>query len=881
MSLSAYSAPDFYDVLRLHAEPGQITGTIERPGRDAVHAAWPTWVQPVLADALAARGVEHPWIHQVQAAESIHAGEHTVLATGTGSGKSLAAWVPFLSTVLMSRHGPVSLARVKYRPTALYLSPTKALAADQMTALSELSRLVDPQIGVATADGDSDGPARTWAREHADIVLTNPDFAHHAMLYAQQRWTRLWRGLTMIVIDEFHNYKGMFGAHVAHVVRRILRVAAHYGAHPTVVFLSATSGDPAGSAMRFLGESFGPVTAVTEDGSPRGAGTIVLWQCKQLPRDNNGADAGGWGDADGQRSAGVQGSAGNRLNADYRGTVGNEPDVGNGPDSGTQPSQGSIRWDIPAGSWDDLRPVAGASPTPPSEYDEEEQCDSTITEDAPRRAANTEAGELTGVLTEAGARTLAFVRSRPGTERVAEIARDYLGEHAPHMVGRVAAYRGGYLPEERRELEERLRSGDLLALATTNALELGIDISGLDAVVVTGWPGTHASFAQQIGRAGRAGRAGLAVFVGRDNPLDQYLLTHPEVIEQTPSEAGVFDPSNPNALIPQLCSAAAELPLQAEDALVFGLPDTALFDALTEQGLLRRRPTGWFWNTTLGMDAHDTVSLRGDSSTVSIVDAEAGTILGLVDAGKADTSVYPGAIYLHQGVAYQVDELHDDVALVHLHRDEEIRTYAREEMDVEIVAVDEEIDLGFGVWSRGPIVVHSRVIGYDIRRSGDGMYLGMVPLSMPLRRLDTQATWWTMKRDVLIEAGVDPSEIPGALHAAEHASIGMLPLFAICDRWDLGGLSTAAHAETGVPTVFVHDAISGGSGCSQRGFAQGRAWIRATLDTIESCGCSAGCPRCIQSPKCGNNNEPLSKRAAIITLRILLRAMEERGVASG
>ena len=438
----------------------------------------------------------------------------------------------------------------------------------------------------------------------------------------------------------------------------------------------------------------------------------------------------------------------------------------------------------------------------------------------------------------------------------------------------MAAYRGGYLPEERRELEEQLRDGEMRALATTSALELGIDISGLDAVVVTGWPGTHASFAQQIGRAGRAGRQGLAVFVGRDNPLDQYLLDHPEVIAQTPSEANVFDPMNPNALIPELCAAAAELPLRPEDAMIFGLPDTSLFEDLATDGLLRRRPAGWFWNTSLGVSAHQTVSLRGEGSTVSIVNSADGTILGTVDSARADTTVYPGAIYLHQGVPFEVEALGEDVALVHEHREEEIRTYPREEMGVEIMDTEEQIELETGVWARGKVVVSSRVIGYDVRRLRDGLYLGMVPLTMPVRQLHTSATWWTINEKSIKASGILRADIPGALHGAEHASIGLLPLFATCDRWDLGGLSTAAHLDTGQATVIVHDAISGGSGCAERGFQAGREWMLATLKTIESCPCISGCPRCIQSPKCGNNNEPLSKSGAILLLKALTQAMD-------
>ncbi|MGO1591382.1 MAG: DEAD/DEAH box helicase [Ancrocorticia sp.] len=821
---------DLLTALNRHALPGQIAGTIERPARESRTTPWPKWVHPDLLTALASSGATEAWIHQARAAECVHEGRHVVLASGTGSGKSFAAWVPILSDLLSFSTERVSLASLRHRPTALYLSPTKALAADQMAALDALISMTGSHIGVATADGDSDLPERSYARDNADIVLTNPDFAHHVMLSGQARWARLWRGLRLIVVDEFHNYKGLFGAHVGHVVRRILRLAAHYGAHPSVIFLSATSGDPAGAASRFLGESFGPVEAVTEDGSPRAGSTIVLWRPARIEKND---------------------------------------------DDGFAPPPARFDGRVDDDQWL-TTPIDAAWPAQPASVPEHvEPADAPMEDDAPRRAANSEAGDLTAFLVEQGARLLTFVRSRPGTERVAEIAQERLELSASHLAGTVAAYRGGYLPEERRELEAKLRTGDVRALATTSALELGIDISGLDAVVVTGWPGTHASFSQQIGRAGRAGRPGLAVFIGRDNPLDQYLLDHPEVIADTPSEANVFDPANPGVLIPQICAAAAELPLQASDAAVFGLEGTELFGELANEGLLRSRPAGWFWNTTLGVGAHETVSLRGEGSTVSIVDTADGTVLGTVDSSRADTTVFPGAIYLHQGVPFEVEELGEEVALVHQHRDEELRTFAREETSVEILDTDESVQLATGVWARGSVVVSSRVVGYDIRRARDGMYLGMVPLVMPVRQLRTRATWWTMSAAAIKESGVPTADLPGALHGAEHASIGILPLFATCDRWDLGGLSTAAHLDTGSATVIVHDAIEGGSGCSERGFEAGVDWINATLETIATCPCVSGCPRCVQSPKCGNNNSPLSKRGAQDLLTVLVRSMRE------
>ncbi|MDO4889026.1 MAG: DEAD/DEAH box helicase [Actinomycetaceae bacterium] len=839
--------PDFLDAVRQHAAPGQITGIIEMPERQQRTSPWPDATSQRVLDALAERGIHSAWTHQAEAAQLILDGVHTVIATGTGSGKSLAAWVPALSMLADEPAAPGArdetavtgkvwgsgnaagrgLAAIRYRPTALYLAPTKALAADQHSLLAKLARDVSPRIGVALADGDTDAASRTWAREHASIVLSNPDFAHHVMLASHQRWAHLWRGLAVVVVDEFHSYRGMFGAHVAATLRRLLRVAAHYGARPTVVFLSATSGQPAQAAQRFLGEAFGEVRAVDDDGSPSGPKTVALWQCREQ-------------DAPAARR---MASSSNTL-----------------PDSAASPDPAAPAY-----------PADPANPDPdPADPDAE-----LPSADAPRRAASTEAGELTGLLAAQGAQTLTFVRSRPAAERVREIARRWLAGRHPDLAESVAAYRGGYLPEERRELEDALRSGTIRALASTNALELGIDVSGLDAVVVTGWPGTHASFAQQIGRAGRAGREGLAILVGRDNPLDQYLLAHPDVLAASPMETNVFDPSNPHVLVPHICAAASELPLTEADAAIFGLADASLFAQLASDGLLRRRPAGWFWNTSLGASAHEAVSLRGEGVTVSIVDAPSGTVLGTVDSGRADTTVFPGAVYVHQGAPYRVDELAGDVALVH--RDEDgLRTFAHEESHVEILSTDERIDTGIGVWARGEVLVTSRVVGYDVRKDDDGTYLGRVPLTMPVRQLHTRGTWWTINARAVADSGVDQASLPGALHAAEHAAIGILPLLATCDRWDLGGLSTAVHADTGQATVIVHDAIPGGSGCSARGFEHGPRWMRATLQALESCPCVDGCPRCVQSPKCGNNNEPLSKAGAIGLLATLVAALDGR-----
>lgn len=784
------------DVIQRHFD-GNIMGHVHIPARAAHYGEWGSWVAPSVREALDAQGAGTPWIHQAQAADALHEGCNVVLATGTGSGKSLAAWVPALSMIESARDQRVSLASVSARPTVLYLSPTKALAADQEHNLAALARAVNPRIGIATVDGDSERETRCWAQDHADIVLSNPDFIHHAVLGRHERWTRLLRGLSIIVIDEFHSYRGVFGSHVALVIRRLLRLAASYGASPRIIFLSATSS--LDTAEQFLGSSFGDVVTVTDDGSPSGARDILAVRCREVPDETALGDA-------------------------------------------AEPSEGA------------------------SSEDESAGLEST---DIKRRSATTEAAELTALLVENEARVLTFVRSRRGTERVSELAHEHLSRNAPHLEGTVAAYRGGYLPEERRELEKRLRSGDLRALATTSALELGIDIPALDAVVVTGWPGTHASFQQQIGRAGRAGANGLAIFVGRDNPLDQYLLSHPDSLTSTP-ESGAIDTTNPWILPGHLAAAAGELALTADDAAIFSLPDTSLFEHMEERQMLVRRPRGWFWNPAMKVSPHSLVDIRGSGTTVAIIDADDGALLGTVDSARADATVHPGAIYVHQGITYEVESFSDDLALVKRHRGEEIRTFPRDETSVEIVRTDEDVALIDGTWSRGIVRVRSRVVGYDIRRVRDGMFIDHVPLTMPMREFDTAGTWLTLTESATRQAVVS-EELPGALHGAEHMMIALLPLLVTCDRWDLGGLSTAAHPDTGRPTIIVHDSLPGGSGCAYRGFAKGRQWLDATFDTLSSCPCESGCPKCVQSPKCGNNNSPLSKAGARDLTKLALR----------
>lgn len=772
-------------------EEGRLRHVESVPARQARYAPWPGWVEPDLVRALVEAGVERPWSHQVEAAEAAWAGRHVVVSTGTASGKSLAYFMPVLSALL----GPQHRGRIR-GDTALYLAPTKALAADQLDAVARL-RLTG--VRAATYDGDTPAEERRWIREHAQLVLTNPDLLHRSLLPGHSRWAGFLRGLRFVVVDECHHYRGVFGSQVAAVLRRLRRVAARYGAEPVFILASATAADPAGTARHLTGLD---VDVVAEDGSPRGRTAVVLWE----PPVQDGGD----------REAG---------------------DDGAGPGTG--------------------RTGAGGSGVPV------------------RRSALAETADLLVHLVRDRVRTLAFVPSRRGAESVASTARRRLGESDPALVGRVATYRAGYLPEERRTLEAGLRDGSVLGMAATNALELGIDVAGLDAVLICGWPGRRASLWQQAGRAGRAGRDSVAVLVARDDPLDTYLVHHPEAVFGRELEATVLDPDNPYVLAPHLAAAAAELPLTEADLPLFGPGAPALLDTLVERGVLRRRPSGWYW--TRPERAGDLTDLRGtDGEPFRIVEATTGRVLGTVDGQAAHHTVHEGAVYVHQGGAWLVRTLNLEsrLALVEPTGMEAV-TQARETTRIEVLATRRSRDWGLIGLHLGPVQVTSQVVSYLVRDVLTGRVLTEEPLDLPSRTLRTTAVWWTVPENVLHAHGVAARDIPGAAHAAEHAAIGMLPLVATCDRWDVGGVSTAAHPDTGLPTVFVHDGHPGGAGFAERGFHAAREWLQATRTVIDDCGCESGCPSCVQSPKCGNGNNPLDKAGAVQLLDAVLAGAGE------
>ncbi len=744
------------------ASTGRLTHVEHLPARPGRTAPWPDWVAPELVTALERAGVRRPWAHQAEAAQLAWDGRDVIISTGTSSGKSLAYLLPALSAILRGS-------------STLYIAPTRALAADQLRLVRSLSL---PGVRAAVIDGDTPAADRNWARARANYLLTTPDMLHQNLLPRHARWDGFFRRLRHVVVDECHAYRGVFGSHVAHVLRRLRRVLARHGAAaPVFVLASATISEPARCAWQLTGQ---PAEAVVTDSAPRGRLTFALW----------------------------------------------EPPLTS------------------------LRGEAGAPV---------------------RRTATAEASALLADLVIDDAAALVFVRSRRGAEAVAMTARRQLAEAgAPALAARVAAYRSGYLPEDRRALEEALQSGALTGLATTTALELGVNITGLDAVLIAGWPGTRAALWQQAGRAGRAGREALAVLIARDDPLDTYLVHHPEALIGAPVEATVLDPANPYVLAPHLCAAAAELPLTDSDLAEFGPTASSVAARLSRDGLLRFRGGQWFC-TRPGLAAR--TGLRGTGGRpVRIVELATGRLVGTVDEPSAHVLAHEGAVYPHQGELYLVSSLslEDCVALVEL-ADPGYSTSARELTRIEVAAELTRVSWGEAGVHFGDVLVTRQVTSFVRRSAETGQPLAEEPLDLPARTLRTRAVWWTISAAQRAELAAARIQLGGAAHAAEHASIGLLPLVAACDRWDVGGVSSDLHPATGRLTVFVYDGHQGGAGFAERGFAAARDWLRATAQAITSCGCTAGCPSCIQSPKCGNGNHPLDKHGAVALLACLLR----------
>ncbi|MGK2930457.1 MAG: DEAD/DEAH box helicase [Acidimicrobiales bacterium] len=750
------------------ADPDRLVHVERVPGRDPRFGALD---RPLPAPVWDRLGVERLYTHQAQSLDLIRAGRSVALATSTCSGKSLVYQAAIGEAATMSARSG----------TALCIYPTKALAHDQLRSFGALGL---PGVVPAAYDGDAGRDERAEARRSATVLLTNPEMLHCGLLPHHAGWMRFLSRLEYVVIDELHQFRGIFGSHVAHVLRRLRRVAAHYGAEPTFVCTSATIGRPAELASSLTGVD---VTAVTDDGSPSGERIVAVWNPPLL--------------------------------------------------------------DVETGV---------------------------------RASAHGEAAGLVAELVRDNRRTIGFCPSRRSTELVAERTRRQVPARAR---GRVAAYRGGFLAEERHEIEHALADGVVDAVLTTSALELGVDLAGVDACVLDGFPGTMASLWQRIGRAGRDQQESLAVLVCGSDQLDQWVAAHPRELFDRPPEPAVINPANPFVADPHLRCAAFELPLTHDDEQYWpGLLDDSVRRLVHDDELLvrppgagtsgghgrrRRRSTTSpvaVWNG--GGWPVDRVGLRsGSPGQVKIVRSD-GTPVGTVDRSRAAEVVHSGAVYVHAGRHHRVVDLDLDLARAVVEPDDGATfTMASTRMDLRILGTDVVAEIGSIRLGVGPIIVTTRVTGYVRRDANSHDIIERCGLDLPPATLETRGVWRVIPEGVLAGLGLVPDSWPGVLHAAEHAAIGVLPMFAICDRWDVGGVSTARHADTGAPTIVIYDGYPGGAGIAELGFAEAERHWAMTAEVVAACPCIAGCPSCVQSPKCGNGNEPLDKAGA---LRLLL-----------
>jgi DEAD/DEAH box helicase domain-containing protein len=720
----------------------------------------PADLHPRLVQSLQSAGIEQLYRHQLRAFYSAFEGP-TIVTTGTASGKSLTFQLPTCQILLEDP-----------KARALFLYPTKALAQDQARALHAFG--LGNALRPAIYDGDTPKPERPGIRRKANVVITNPDMLHVGILPHHAAWGDFFANLAFVVIDEAHVYRGVFGSHVANVLRRLRRIADYYGTEPRFLLASATIANPKRHAEALTG--LDEVSIVDRDGAPQNARRVTILNPPLLDQE-----------------------------------------------LGT------------------------------------------------RASALGEAAELFADLIATGTRTICFMKSRKGVELILRIATDRLNSNRDlpdGLADRIAPYRSGYTPQQRHEIERRLVNGELLGVVATNALELGIDIGGLDAAIVTTFPGTVASLRQMWGRAGRQ-NLGLAVYVAGEDALDQFFARHPDEFIQRPVEAAIIDPQNPEIFGEHLLCAAHEGPITEIDARFLGEDTIPAAQALANAGFLRERATGFVPKRADDYPAGRTALRSASPDNFVLLDASSGEILGSIEAARAYSTVHDGAIYLHLGRSYLVREL--DLAARRAVLEPFSGEYYTQDKRESMVYIDrlmERRESHGATLSYGTVIYSETVLGFQRKHIQSQGVIDFQGLDLPTTEFSTRALWYELND--LIKAEPFPNEkLLGSLHALEHAQIAVLPLIAMCDRWDIGGLSTNAHPQTGGPTIFIYDGHPGGIGISKRGFDRFDHLVGDADQLIGECPCRAGCPSCVQSPKCGNLNDPLAKDGALELLRRL------------
>lgn len=714
-------------------------------------------LHPSLCRRLGSLGIKRLYTHQASAINRALDGNHVAVVTSTASGKTLCYNLPVLHTQLSSPG-----------KNALYLFPTKALAQDQLRKLQDFDLKDSPRFGIY--DGDTPMPERRRIRRNCHTVITNPDMLHVGILPNHVHWADFFHQLSFVVIDEMHMYRGVFGAHVANVLRRLRRICRHYGSVPQFIGCSATIGNPAELMHKLTGVR---AEVVDNDGSPSGEKVFAFW---------------------------------------------NPPYIGEGV----------------------------------------------------RKSANSEAAALFVKLVREEIRNITFTKSRVGAELIYRYAESALNDE-PALAARIMSYRGGYTPEQRREIERGMFEGSLLGVTATSALELGVDIGGLDACVLTGYPGTIASTWQQAGRAGRGRGSSLSVLVALDNPLDQYLVRNPQYVLDGKNEQAILDPFNPYVLAEHLLCAAFESPITELDIPMFGENAAAVLEAVQESGQVVHSGRRWYWTGSGHPSASVNIRSSGGEGFTVYDQAHPESPLGSVDESAAFYFLHEGALYLHLGDSYVVERLDIPTRRAYVaRRDVEYYTVPRSQTQVQVKSEMINRRQGSGMLHFGEVVVTHHVTGYWMKQILTDTTLETIELDLPEQSFTTTAIWFTLDKPLPGEVTDRRLGLEGGIHGMEHATIGMMPLYAMCDRADIGGASHPVHPQTALPTVFIYDAYPGGVGISDAAYTHVDELLAATLRTVADCGCSEGCPSCIQSPKCGGNNMPLDKLSTVAVLKYLL-----------
>ena len=698
-----------------------------------------------LRGAFSRDGIDRLYLHQTETVKLIRQGGNVVLMTPTASGKSLAYNIPVVEAILNDAGS-----------TALYLFPLKGLEQDQLRSFNKLSGFIGLGEAGKVYDGDTASSVRRDIRESLPhVIFTNPDMLHLAFIPFHKRWEEFFGKMKFVVIDEIHSYRGVFGSHVAQILRRLRRVCSHYGSSPQFIAASATIANPAKLAGDLTGL---PFETIQETGAPSPGKHFFFFNPIESPY-----------------------TAATRLFV---------------------------------------------------------QC------------------------LKAGIRTIVFTRAR----KITELIYTWTLNYAPELKGKISPYRAGFLPKERREIEARLFSGELLGVVSTSALELGVDIGGLDCCILCGYPGSVSSTWQRAGRVGRQGEESLVVLIAIQDALDHYYIRHPDEFFERSHEAAVIDIENANILKKHLTCAAAELPLGRDETVYDMDRQMPLIEELTTEEKLFAGRGGDIWFSVKKHPQRE-VQIRAVGERFALVN-EGGRQIGELNGWRVFKEAFPGAIYLHRGRQYTVLDL-DITKKKAVCKEVKSPYYTQPLNEGKTEIIEERMRIPFGriEFSWGALRMTHKISGYDKKRIFDRVRISTHSLDLPEYQFETEGVWTVIDRTTKTQIESSGFDLGGTLHAVEHAAIACMPLFALCDRGDIGGLSHTGFPDFGLPAIFVYDGHEGGMGLAKRAVEVAGEWLKATLAIISECPCSGGCPSCIQDPQCGNRNEPLDKEGAKFLLR--------------